>query len=92
MISNPRGIRSIYAFEMARFGRTFWTSLMLPVITTTLYFVVFGSAIGSRMSSVSDVPYGAFIVPGLMMLTMFTESISNASFGIYMPKWTGTIY
>jgi ABC-2 type transport system permease protein len=65
---------------------------MLPVITTTLYFVVFGSAIGSRMSSVSDVPYGAFIVPGLMMLTMFTESISNASFGIYMPKWTGTIY
>jgi ABC-2 type transport system permease protein len=65
---------------------------MLPVITTTLYFVVFGSAIGSRMSDVSAVPYGAFIVPGLMMLTMFTESISNASFGIYMPKWTGTIY
>jgi ABC-2 type transport system permease protein len=65
---------------------------MLPVITTALYFVVFGSAIGSRMSEVSSVPYGAFIVPGLMMLTMFTESISNSSFGIYMPKWTGTIY
>ncbi len=92
MISNFRGIRSIYLFEMARFGRTFWTSLMLPVITTALYFVVFGSAIGSRMSEVGGVPYGAFIVPGLMMLTMFTESISNASFGIYMPKWTGTIY
>ena len=92
MIGNFRGIRAIYAFEMARFGRTFWTSLLLPVITTTLYFVVFGSAIGSRMSAVGDVPYGAFIVPGLMMLTMFTESISNASFGIYMPKWTGTIY
>lgn len=92
MIANLRGIRAIYFFEMARFGRTFWTSLMLPVITTTLYFVVFGSAIGSRMSDVSSVPYGAFIVPGLMMLTMFTESIGNASFGIYMPKWTGTIY
>ncbi len=92
MIANLRGIRSIYMFEMARFGRTFWTSLMLPVITTTLYFIVFGSAIGSRMSEVSAVPYGLFIVPGLMMLTMFTESISNASFGIYMPKWTGTIY
>src|SRR3546814_5799282 len=64
----------------------------MPVVTTSLYFVVFGSAIGSRMTDVSSVPYGAFIVPGLMMLTMFTESISNASFGIYMPKWTGTIY
>ena len=92
MISNFRGIRAIYRFEMARFGRTVWTSLLLPVITTTLYFVVFGSAIGSRMSDVSTVPYGAFIVPGLMMLTMFTESIGNASFGIYMPKWTSTIY
>ena len=92
MIGNVRGIRAIYMFEMARFGRTVWTSLMLPVITTTLYFVVFGSAIGNRMSDVSAVPYGAFIVPGLMMLTMFTESISNASFGIYMPKWTRTIY
>jgi ABC-2 type transport system permease protein len=92
MIRNPRGIQSLYLFEMARFGRTFWTSLMMPVITTSLYFVVFGSAIGSRMTEVSDVPYGAFIVPGLMMLTMFTESINNASFGIYMPKWSGTIY
>ncbi len=92
MIANFRGIKTLYMFEMARFARTFWTSLLMPVVTTTLYFVVFGSAIGSRMSEVSDVPYGAFIVPGLMMLTMFTESISNASFGIYMPKWTGTIY
>lgn len=92
MIVNLRGIRALYVFEMARFGRTFWTSLLMPVVTTTLYFVVFGSAIGGRMSAVGDVPYGAFIVPGLMMLTMFTESISNASFGIYMPKWSGTIY
>jgi ABC-2 type transport system permease protein len=90
--ANWRGVRAIYMFELARFGRTVWTSLMLPVITTSLYFVVFGSAIGSRMTEVGNVPYGAFIVPGLMMLTMFTESISNASFGIYMPKWTGTIY
>lgn len=92
MTMNFRGISAIYTFEMARFGRTFWTSLMLPVITTALYFIVFGSAIGSRMSDISGVPYGAFIVPGLMMLTMFSEGISNASFGIYMPKWTGTIY
>src|SRR3546814_6595033 len=92
MNANMRGIRVIYLFEMARFGRTFWTSLLMPVVTTSLYFVVFGSAIGSRMTDVSSVPYGAFIVPGLMILTMFTESISNASFGIYMPKWTGTIY
>ena len=92
MTANWRGVRAIYAFELARFGRTVWTSLALPVITTALYFVVFGSAIGGRMSEVGGVPYGAFIVPGLMMLTMFTESISNASFGIYMPKWTGTIY
>jgi ABC-2 type transport system permease protein len=92
MIRNPRGISAIYLFEMARFGRTFWTSLLLPVITTVLYFIVFGSAIGSRMTDVGGVSYGAFIVPGLMMMTMFTESVSNASFGIYMPKWTGTIY
>ncbi len=89
---NARGMWAIYRFELARFGRTAWTSLALPVITTALYFVVFGSAIGSRMSDVSNVSYGAFIVPGLMMLTMFTESMSNASFGIYMPKWSGTIY
>ncbi|MBA4747885.1 MAG: ABC transporter permease [Sphingopyxis sp.] len=92
MNMNLRGIAAIYRFEMARFGRTVWTSLALPVITTALYFVVFGSAIGGRMSDVGGVPYGAFIVPGLMMLTMFTESISNASFGIYMPKWSGTMY
>ena len=92
MIGNPRGIWSLYCFEMARFGRTVWTSLMLPVVMTCLYFVVFGSAIGSRMAEIGGVPYGAFIVPGLMMLTMFTESINNASFGIYLPKWTGTIY
>lgn len=92
MIENFHGIAAIYRFEMARFKRTFWTSLIMPVITTSLYFIVFGSAIGSRMAEISGVPYGAFIVPGLMMLSMLTESISNASFGIYMPKWTGTIY
>lgn len=92
MIGNPRGVWSLYCFEMARFGRTVWTSLMLPVVMTCLYFVVFGSAIGSRMTEIDGVAYGAFIVPGLMMLTMFTESINNASFGIYLPKWTGTIY
>ena len=72
--------------------RTLWQSLVTPVITTSLYFVVFGAAIGSRMSEVDGVPYGAFIVPGLIMLSLFTESISNASFGIYFPKFTGTIY
>ncbi|GAB4530722.1 MAG: ABC transporter permease [Parvularculaceae bacterium] len=92
MIKNPRGVAAIYRFEMARFGRTLWTSLIMPVITTSLYFIVFGSAIGSRMAEIGGVPYGAFIVPGLMMLSMLTESISNASFGIYLPKWSGTIY
>lgn len=92
MSINLRGVWAIYRFELARFGRTIWTSLAMPVITTALYFVVFGSAIGGRMSDVGGVPYGAFIVPGLMMLTMFTESIGNASFGIYMPKWSGTMY
>jgi ABC-2 type transport system permease protein len=89
---NLHGIWAIYRFEMARFGRTIWTSLATPVITTTLYFIVFGSAIGSQMKSVGDVPYGAFIVPGLMLLTIFSESVFNASLGIYMPKFTGTIY
>ena len=89
---NWRGVLAIYRFELARFGRTAGTSLALPVITTALYFVVFGSAIGARMEAVGGVSYGAFIVPGLMMLTMFTESMNNASFGIYMPKWSGTIY
>ncbi|MEA3539224.1 MAG: ABC transporter permease [Pseudomonadota bacterium] len=92
MIFNRYAVWAIYKFELARFRRTIWTSLITPVITTTLYFVVFGSAIGSRMQEVGTVPYGAFIVPGLMLLTMLTESISNASFGIYMPKWVGTIY
>lgn len=89
---NLHGIWAIYRFEMARFGRTVWTSLATPVITTSLYFVVFGSAIGSKMGQVSDVPYGAFIVPGLMLLAIFSESILNASLGIYMPKFTGTMY
>ncbi len=85
-------VKSIYTFEMARFFRTITQSLISPVLSTSLYFVVFGAAIGSRIQEVEGISYGAFIVPGLMMLTMFTESISNASFGIYMPKWTGTIY
>ena len=89
---NRYGVWAIYRFEMARFGRTLFQSVVTPVITTSLYFVVFGSAIGSRMAEVDGVPYGAFIVPGLVMLSLFTESLSNASFGIYFPKWTGTIY
>jgi ABC-2 type transport system permease protein len=89
---NRYGVAAIYRFEMARFRRTLWQSLVTPVITTSLYFVVFGAAIGSRMSEVGGVPYGAFIVPGLIMLALLTESISNASFGIYLPRFTGTIY
>jgi ABC-2 type transport system permease protein len=89
---NRRGVGAIYKFEMARFRRTLLQSVVTPVITTSLYFVVFGSAIGSRISQVNGVSYGAFIVPGLIMLSLFTESISNASFGIYFPKFTGTIY
>jgi len=89
---NWRGIWAIYKFEMHRFRRTLWTGLAVPVITTSLYFVVFGAAIGSRMTEVQGVQYGAFIVPGLMMLSLFTESIFNASFGIHMPRFTGTIY
>jgi ABC-2 type transport system permease protein len=89
---NRYGVAAIYRFEMARFRRTLWQSLAAPVITTSLYFVVFGAAIGSRMSEVDGVPYGAFIVPGLIMLALFTESLSNASFGIYLPRFTGTIY
>ncbi|MDQ3471904.1 MAG: ABC transporter permease [Pseudomonadota bacterium] len=77
---------------MHRFRRTLWTGLAVPVITTSLYFIVFGAAIGSRMTEIGGVPYGAFIVPGLMMLSLFTESIFNASFGIHMPRFTGTIY
>jgi ABC-2 type transport system permease protein len=89
---NRYGVWAIYRFEMARFMRTLVQSLVTPVISTALYFIVFGSAIGSRMSKVDGVSYGAFIVPGLMMLSLFTTSISNASFGIYFPKFTGTIY
>ena len=89
---NHHAVLAIYRFEVARFGRTLWQSLVTPVITTSLYFVVFGAAIGSRMAEVDTVPYGAFIVPGLVMLSIFTESLNNASFGIYFPKFTGTIY
>ena len=89
---NRRAVWAIYRFELARFGRTLFTSLLTPVITTSLYFVVFGAAIGGRMGEVGGVSYGAFIVPGLIMLSLFTESIGNASFGIHFPKWTGTIY
>jgi ABC-2 type transport system permease protein len=89
---NHRGVLAIYKFELHRFFRTLWTGLAVPVITTSLYFIVFGSAIGSRMTEIDGVAYGAFIVPGLMMLSLFTESIFNASFGIHMPKFTGTIY
>lgn len=89
---NVRGVWAIYRFEMARALRTLWQSIVTPVITTSLYFVVFGAAIGGRMDQVDGVAYGAFIVPGLIMLSLFTQSIFNASFGIYFPKFTGTIY
>ena len=92
MSLNTWGVWSLYRFEMARFGRTVWGSLVTPVITTALYFVVFGAAIGGRMAAVEGVPYGAFIVPGLVMLSVFTQSIFNGSFGIFFPKFTGTIY
>jgi ABC-2 type transport system permease protein len=92
MAVNLRGMRAIYLFEMARFRRTLWQSLATPVITTALYFVVFGSAIGGRIGDIDGVSYAAFILPGLIMLTVFTESLSNAAFGIYMPKFTGTSY
>jgi len=89
---NLQGVLSIYSFEMERTWRTLVQSIATPVISTSLYFVVFGAAIGGRMQAVEGVPYGAFIVPGLIMLSILTESISNGSFGIYMPKWSGTIY
>ncbi|WP_309646591.1 ABC transporter permease [Phenylobacterium sp.] len=89
---NLHAIKAIYIFELARTWRTLMQSIASPVISTSLYFVVFGSAIGSRMMEIDGVSYGAFIVPGLIMLSILTESISNASFGIYMPKWSGTIY
>jgi ABC-2 type transport system permease protein len=89
---NGHGVAAIYRFEMARAGRTLWQSLVAPVITTALYFVVFGSAIGNRMSAMDGVHFGSFIVPGLTLLSVFMQSIFNASFGIYFPKFTGTIY
>jgi ABC-2 type transport system permease protein len=89
---NWHAIHAIYRFEMARTFRTITQSIASPVLSTSLYFVVFGAAIGSRMGTVDGVSYGAFIIPGLIMLALLNESISNASFGIYLPKWSGTIY
>ena len=89
---NPHAVRAIYVFEMSRWLRTIVQSVAAPVISTSLYFVVFGAVIGRRMAEVDGVSYGAFIVPGLLMLSILTESISNGSFGIYMPKFAGTIY
>ena len=89
---NIYAVRAIYRFEMARTFRTLMQSIAAPVLSTSLYFVVFGAAIGSRMGHIDNVSYGAFIIPGLIMLSLLNESISNASFGIYLPKWSGTIY
>jgi ABC-2 type transport system permease protein len=89
---NIHAIKAIYKYEMARTWRTLFQSIVSPVLTTALYFIVFGSAIGSRIDEIGGVDYGSFIVPGLMMLTLLTQSVANASFGIYFPKFTGTIY
>jgi ABC-2 type transport system permease protein len=89
---NLRAVRAIYRFEMSRTGRTLAQSIVAPVISTSLYFVVFGAAMGSRITEIEGVPYGMFIVPGLIMLTLLTQSVANASFGIYFPRFTGTIY
>src|SRR5436189_2840422 len=89
---NLRAVWAIYTFEMARTGRTLVQSIVAPVITTSLYFVVFGAAMGTRISQIEGVQYGAFIVPGLIMLTLLTQSVTNAAFGIYFPKFIGTIY
>ncbi len=89
---NLYGVKAIYKFEMARMKRTIMQSVLSPVISTCLYFVVFGSAIGSRMGDINGIDYGAYIIPGLVMLSLLMQSISNASFGIYMPKFSGTIY
>jgi ABC-2 type transport system permease protein len=89
---NVHAIRAIYGFELSRTWRTIYQSIASPVLSTSLYFIVFGAAIGSRMAHIDGVSYGAFIVPGLIMLSILTESVSNASFGIYMPKYSGTIY
>jgi ABC-2 type transport system permease protein len=91
-VINTPAIHAIYRFEMARTFRTIVQSILAPALTTSLYFVVFGSAIGSHMTDIGGVPYGAFIVPGLILLAVMTESIGNASFGIFFPKWSGTIY
>ena len=92
MTMNLYAVRAIYVFEMARTGRTLWQSIVSPVISTSLYFVVFGAAMGANITEVEGVAYGAFIVPGLIMLMLLTQSIANASFGIYFPKFIGTIY
>jgi ABC-2 type transport system permease protein len=92
MSFNFHGVRAIYRFEIARTLRTLAQSIVAPVLSTSLYFIVFGSAIGSRMGDIDGVSYGAFIIPGLIMLSLLNESVSNAAFGIYMPKWSGTIY
>jgi ABC-2 type transport system permease protein len=92
MTFNFHGVRAIYRFEIARTLRTLAQSIIAPVLSTSLYFIVFGSAIGSRMGDIDGVSYGAFIIPGLIMLSLLNESVSNAAFGIYMPKWSGTIY
>ncbi|MES2857405.1 MAG: ABC transporter permease, partial [Bdellovibrionota bacterium] len=89
---NFHAIKAIYTFEMSRFFRTVLQSLATPVISTSLYFIVFGSAIGSRMTEIDGISFGAFIVPGLIMLSILTEGVSNSSFGIYMPRFVGTIY
>jgi ABC-2 type transport system permease protein len=89
---NLHGVRAIYVFEMARTGRTLLQSIVAPVISTSLYFVVFGAAIGSRINEIEGVSYGSFIVPGLIMLMLLTQSVTNASFGIYFPRFVGTIY
>jgi ABC-2 type transport system permease protein len=89
---NLHAVRAIYMFEMNRAFRTWAQSIIAPVLSTSLYFIVFGSAIGSRMGDIGGVSYGAYIIPGLLMLSLLSESISNAAFGIYMPKWSGTIY
>jgi ABC-2 type transport system permease protein len=89
---NGHGVWALYKFELNRARRTLWQSVVTPVVTTSLYFVVFGSAIGSRMNQIDGVDYAAFIVPGLIMLSLFTQSLFNASFAIYFPKFSGTIY
>src|SRR5262249_22644002 len=91
-VMNFYAVRAIYSFEMARAGRTVFQSIVSPVLSTSLYFIVFGAAIGTRITEIEGVSYGAFIVPGLIMLTLLTQSVMNASFGIYFPRFTGTIY